>query len=127
MNLNSPKAVNTIYWGTTGLFSAFMLFSAYMYFTMPEAREGFTKLGFPQWFRVELGTAKALGAIALLAPLPRWLKEWAYAGFFINIVSAMIAHAVSDGPATAGGPAPFLLVLLLSRVYWGKRHANLQR
>jgi len=37
--------------------------------------------------------------LALLVPLvPARLKEWAYAGFAINLVSALIAHfSVGDG------------------------------
>jgi hypothetical protein len=125
--MNSPTWINRIYWASTGLFAALMLFSAYAYFMAPEAREGFQHLGFPQWFRMELGAAKALGAIALLAPIPLFLKEWAYAGFFINLISAVIAHGMTDGWGTAGGPLPFLAVLALSRVYWEKRRATLQR
>ena len=30
--------------------------------------------------------------ILLLAPVPSRLKEWAYAGFAINLASALIAH-----------------------------------
>lgn len=125
--MNSPAWINRIYWGTTGLFAAFMIFSGFMYFTAAEAIEGFKHLGFPSWFRQELGVAKILGALALLAPVPRILKEWAYAGFFINLVSAMLAHAATDGISTAFGPFPFLILLLVSRVYWGKRHATLQK
>jgi hypothetical protein len=47
-----------IYWTSTGLVSAMMLMSAVMYFTMPEAKEGFAHAGFPDYFRIELGTAK---------------------------------------------------------------------
>ena len=35
----------------------------------------------------------------LLAAVPARLKEWAYAGFAINLASALIAHlSVGDGP-----------------------------
>ncbi|MDX2267726.1 MAG: DoxX family protein [Bryobacter sp.] len=119
-----------LYWGSTGLFGAFMVFSGVMYFTNPDVPAAFTKLGFPQWFRVELATAKLLGALALVAPLPaafRWVKEWAYAGFAINISSAVLAHYFMDGLASAFAPVPFLVVLLASRVLWGRRHANVQK
>ena len=65
--------------------------------------EAFTHLGFPAYFRVELAWAKLLGVVLLLAPVPARLKEWAYAGFAINLGSALIAHlAVSDGPEAWG-------------------------
>ncbi|MDM1046250.1 DoxX family protein [Myroides sp. 1354] len=88
-----------IYWISTSLFSLFMLFSAYSYFTDPTFKEAFVYLGYPDYFRVELGIAKILGVLALLLPfLPRVIKGFAYAGFTINIVAAAIAHlAVGEG------------------------------
>jgi DoxX-like family len=41
---------------------------------------------------------KVLGAVALLAPGYPLLKEWAYAGFFIDFSAAMVAYAsAGDG------------------------------
>lgn len=127
MNLNSPRAINAIYWTTTGVLAAIMAMSGTMQLTSEEARKGLAAFGFPDYFRVELGIAKLLGVVALVGPVPRWTKEWAYAGFFIVLVSAMIAHYVMEGPAKAMGPFPFLNLLLVSRLYWEKRHATLQK
>jgi hypothetical protein len=42
----------------------------------------------------------------LLAPVPARMKEWAYAGFAIDIASAIIAHlSVGDGPEAWGWAA----------------------
>ncbi len=39
----------------------------------------------------------------MLAPVPARLKEWAYAGFAINLAAALIAHlSVGDGPEAWG-------------------------
>ena len=38
--------------------------------------EASTRLGFTDYFRVELAWAKLLGAVLLLAPVPTRLKEW---------------------------------------------------
>ena len=74
-------------------------FTAYAQLCLPQVAEAFTHLGFPAYFRVELSWAKLLGVVLLLAPVPARLKEWAYAGFAINLGSAIIAHlAVGDGP-----------------------------
>jgi len=62
-----------------------MTYSAYAYLTQPAMAEGFRHLGFPDYFRVELGIAKLLGAIVLLAPLATRLMEWAYAGFVFHL------------------------------------------
>src|SRR5690349_11329700 len=83
----------------TALFCLQMSFTAYAQLRLPQVAAAFTHLGFPAYFRVELSWAKLLGAVLLLAPAPARLKEWAYAGFAINLASALIAHfAVGDGP-----------------------------
>src|SRR6266516_896016 len=87
----TPKT-RTIYWIVTGLFCLQMTFTAYAQLRLPQVAEAFTHLGFPAYFRVELSLAKLLGVLLLLAPVPARLKEWAYAGFAINLGSALIAH-----------------------------------
>ncbi|MNJ84347.1 hypothetical protein D3C87_17980 [compost metagenome] len=88
------RTYKIIFWITTGLFSAFMLLSAYSYLTAEEMKGAFTSLGFSEdFFRIELAIAKLLGALVLILPfIPKSLKLFAYAGFTINIVSALIAH-----------------------------------
>ena len=93
------KALVIGYWIATALFCLQMGFTAYAQLHLPQVAEAFTHLGFPSYFRVELSWAKLAGVIVLLAPAPARLKEWAYAGFAINLASALIAHvAVGDGP-----------------------------
>ena len=57
--------------------------------------EAFTHLGFPAYFRVELSLAKLLGVVLLLAPVPPRLKECAYAGFAIDLASALPSNLTS--------------------------------
>lgn len=111
------KKDKIIYWTTTGILAAMMLMSAVMYFTNPEAKEGFVKIGFPDFFRIELGLAKGLAAIALLLPMvPRTLKSFAYAGLVIVFVSAAIAHfAIGDAK---GAAMPIVLLGVLGASYW---------
>jgi hypothetical protein len=74
--------------------------------------EASTRLGFTDYFRVELAWAKLLGAVLLLAPVPARLKEWAYAAFAITLGSALIAHlSIGEGPRRrgAGRRAPGVL------------------
>ena len=101
----TPKAMAIVYWIVTALFCLQMSFTAYAQLRAPQVAEAFTHLGFPAYFRVELSWAKLLGVALLLAPVPARLKEWAYAGFAINLASALIAHlSMGDGPE-AWGPA----------------------
>src|SRR5215212_2739585 len=93
------KATAIAWWIVTALFCLQMTFTAYAQLRLPQVAEAFTHLGFPAYFRVELSWAKFLGVVLLLAPMPARLKEWAYAGFAITLVSALIAHfSVGDGP-----------------------------
>lgn len=84
------------YWLAKGFISFFMVFSAYFSYSHPQ---DLLKLGFPGYFRIELVTAKIIGAIVLLLPFtPARVKEWVYAGFIITMCSALIAHICSAGP-----------------------------
>ena len=68
---------------------------------------------------MELSWAKLLGVLLLLAPVPARLKEWAYAGFAITLVSALIAHfAVGDGPEAWGWAAGTSVLWALSYFFW---------
>jgi DoxX-like protein len=115
----APKATTIVYWLVTALFCLRMSFTAYAELRLPQVAEAFTHLGFPGYFRVELSWAKLIGVMLLLAPLPPRLKEWAYAGFAIDIASALIAHfSVGDGPEAWGWAAGTGVLWGLSYFFW---------
>ncbi len=116
------KKDKIIYWVSTGLLSLMMLLAGYTYFSSPMAKEGFAHFGFPDYFRIELGTAKILGAIALLLPMiPAKIKEFAYYGFTITFISAFIAHLSSGDPLkVAINPVVALVILVVSYIYYLK-------
>jgi hypothetical protein len=113
------KAKTIIYWLATALFCLQMSFTAYAQLRLPQVAQAFIHLGFPAYFRVELSCAKLLGILLLLAPVPARLKEWAYAGFAINLGSALIAHlSVGDGPEAWGWAAGSGVLWGLSYFFW---------
>jgi hypothetical protein len=126
---NESKRLLASFWIVTALFCLEMSFTAYYeLLRLPEAAQAFTRLGFPSAsFRVELSWAKVTGVVALLIPMIpargviRVIKEWAYAGFAINLVSALIAHfSISDRRA-AFIPSSITSVLwALSYFFWGR-------
>lgn len=121
------KAVKITYWITTGLIVLGMLANVYNYFFNPALTVAFAHLGFPDWFRVELGIAKLLGAIALAIPaIPTRIKEWAYFGFSISFSSAILAH-YNAGDPVFNLIAPFVILLLLVASYVSFHKAILQR
>jgi uncharacterized membrane protein YphA (DoxX/SURF4 family) len=111
------KAIKITYWITTAIISLMMLFSAYSYFTQPAVAEGFKHLGFPDYFRIELGVAKLAAAIALILPFFPRVKEWAYAGLTITFISASIAHTAS-GDSTAMVVSPLVMLAILAGSYF---------
>jgi hypothetical protein len=121
----APKANTIVYWIVTALFCLQMSFTAYAQLRLPQLTDEFTHLGFPAYFRVELSWAKLLGVVLMLAPVPARLKEWAYAGFAINLASALIAHiSVGDGPEVWGWAAATGVLWGLSYVFWRRLPAT---
>jgi hypothetical protein len=116
------KKHKIIYWVSTAFIALLIGSSGTFYFVNPDLKAAFVHLGFPDYFRVELGAAKILGALALLIPaLPNWAKEWAYAGVGIVLVSASVAHyATGDGIAQSLTPLLFLGILAVSYTYYHK-------
>ena len=121
----TSKARTIVYWIVTVLFCLQIGFTAYAQLRLPQVAEAFTRLGFPDYFRVELAWAKLLGVVLLLAPVPARLKEWAYAGFAITLGSALIAHfAVGDGPEAWGFAAGTSVLWGLSYFFWRRLEAT---
>ena len=120
-----------VYWISTGIVCAVMVFSIINFifndhFPFPNGKEGaFAHLGLPRYFKIELTVAKILGVLALSIPnVPRKIKEFAYFGFAITLVSASIAH-FSRGDARLSvlfviDPLIFLVILIVSYSYFQK-------
>ena len=124
-----------LYRGSTGFVLAVMLFSIVNFvfndhFPFPNGPEGaFVHLGFPPYFKVELTIAKILGVLALVIPaVPFKVKEFAYAGFAITLLSAAIAHLGRGDARNLGlyyvvDPLVFFCLLAVSYYYFAKSHA----
>lgn len=81
-----------------------------------------TRLGYPAYILTLLGMAKVLGVVAVLLPRLPLVKEWAYAGFFFNMVGAIYSHVVTGSESTElFGPT---LLLVLTAVSWYFRPAE---
>lgn len=115
------KATKITYWITTSIVALLMTYSAYEYVTADAMRQAFQHLGFPDYFRIELAIAKVLGAVLLLLPVSARVKEWAYAGFTVVLISAFIAHSASGDPTNYRiMPLIFLALLTISYVTYRK-------
>src|SRR5438046_9661720 len=132
-NPNAARGLGTrrdriVYWTTTAIVCAVMIFSIVNFtfidrFPFPEG--AFVHLGLPGYFKAELTIAKILGVSALLIPgVPAKIREFAYFGFAITLISASIAH-FSSGDARISvlfiiDPLIFLVFLAVSYFYFGK-------
>jgi hypothetical protein len=129
------KRERVVYRTATALVVSVMLFSIFNFvfndhFPFPNGPEGaFVHLGFPSYFKVELTVAKILGVLALLIPaVPFKVKEFAYAGFAITLVSASIAHfgrgdAHNLSVLYVIDPLVFFGLLAVSYFYFEKSHS----
>jgi len=101
-NASTGKSTKIIYWIFTGLLCLLMLFSALSgFFSREQGVAVFAHLGYPAYLLSFISVAKLLGIVALLVPgFPR-LKEWAYAGFTIDITGALYSSICSGDPASA--------------------------
>ena len=92
------KKLKITFWIVTGLFSAFMIFSAIPNIMQTqESVEFMTNLGYPEYFGVFIGVAKLIGVIAILIPGFSRIKEWAYAGLFFDLFGAFYSLIAKDG------------------------------
>ncbi len=92
------KKIKTFYWIVTGLFSAFMLFSAIANILVTtDSIALFNYLGYPKYFIPFIGVAKLLGVIAILIPGYPRIKEWAYAGLFFDLAGATFSQIAVAG------------------------------
>ncbi len=115
------KTTKIVYYITTGIISAMMLFSAFAYITQDEMEKAFQHLGFPAYFRIELAVAKIVGVALLWAPVQRSVRELAYVGFTFTFISAFIAHICSGDPmAVSIAPVVLQVILVISYVTYLK-------
>lgn len=73
-------------------------------------------LDYPLYLVHILGTAKALGMLAIVTGLSPRLKEWAYAGFVINLLGATASHLFMGHGLITLLPLSMLVPTLIS--YW---------
>ncbi|MDB4978378.1 MAG: hypothetical protein JWM56_564 [Candidatus Peribacteria bacterium] len=124
MNTTSPgtKTDRIIYRVSTALIVLLIALPAVTFYT-DFALNSIQHLGFPAYFGIEDGIAKVIGGIVLAVPMvPMRFKEWAYVGYGIDFISAIIANAVVIGPGMAMLPVVALIVLAVSYIYFHKTH-----
>jgi hypothetical protein len=81
-------------------------------------------LGYPIYVMTILGTAKLLGALAILQEKFLLLKEWAYAGFTFHYIGAFASRAFAgDSFVLILSPLLFMGFMFISYFLWRKIYA----
>jgi uncharacterized BrkB/YihY/UPF0761 family membrane protein len=113
-------------WGSVGYWLATLLVAGELGLggiwdigRLPMVRDLVVGLGYPSYFLVLLGSWKILGAVVLLVPRRRLLKEWAYAGAFFTYSGAIVSHLTTG---YARHELPLVIVLTaLTVLSWALR------
>ncbi|MDQ6635791.1 MAG: DoxX family protein [Gemmatimonadota bacterium] len=120
---HSSKTTNVVYWITTALVALMMLQGGVFEILHNQGSvEVMRALGYPDYLNTILGIAKLLGVAAILLPVPRTLREWAYAGFTFDVGGA-IASFVESGQVNVTLLIPIVSLALVLTSYWmWRRH-----
>ncbi|TYA71795.1 DoxX family protein [Seonamhaeicola marinus] len=93
------KLDKIIFYVSTGVLTAIMLFSSGMYFFKHDMIEGaFKSFGYPTYIIYPYAIVKLVGLIPIWGAKFKILKEWAYAGYLYAFTLAFFAHVmIGDG------------------------------
>ncbi|MNH97286.1 hypothetical protein D3C81_1789460 [compost metagenome] len=109
------RKIQIAYWIITACtLIGFLLSAVNELIRSPETLISTTQLlGYPAYFLTLLGVAKIIGILVLVIPKYFRLKEWAYAGFTIDCISAFWSEmAVGNPKGSIKSIVVFLFVML---------------
>ena len=117
----SSKTTNVVYWTTTALVALMMLQGGISEVLRTEGSlQVMRALGYPDYLNTILGVAKLFGVAAILLPVPRTLREWAYAGFTFDVTGAIVSF-VAIGAVNVTLLIPIFSLALVLTSYWSWR------
>ena len=104
------KTTKIVYWVSTSIICLFALSAVQMNSEM--AIEGSKHVLIPRYLSIEISIGQLIGLVLLIVPaVPKRFKEWAYVGFGIMYISALVGHlAVGD---------PFIPFGLIAVLFFG--------
>jgi hypothetical protein len=109
------RTQKTTYWIATAFVVGIMTISSALAIThAPPMMKALAHLGYPPYFSDLLGAGKLVGVSVLLAPGLVKLKEWAYVGFGITVLSACYSHFLSGDGLLALEPLVTFAALVVS-------------
>ncbi len=120
------KTTKIIFWITTGLIFLFEGVMPALTGNSEMAKQGISHLGYPSYFGIYLAVWKVLGSLSIIIPMvPARIKEWAYFGLGVTMISAFASHWATDGfSGQAIMPVVVLGVLSVSYIYYHKLNSE---
>jgi hypothetical protein len=120
-----PKTIKITYWTITILFAVFFLLDGVASALQEKTGAAIiTALGYPLYFMIINGVAKVIGSIMFLQNKWKTIKEWAYAGFTVNMLGAAGSHYFTGSDAISiVFPFIFLGIMFVSYYFWKKYDA----
>ena len=116
--LVTMKRLNILFWITTGLIFILQGILPIFNYNSPETKQAMEHLGYPNYFGLMLSIFKLLGGLVLIIPqIPKRIKEWAFAGFAIDFICALISFIAVDG-LTVFTLFPMIALMILSLSYF---------
>jgi hypothetical protein len=120
------KPLKITYWVSTIFFAGLFTVTGTLYWLhAPTFVKRTLDLHYPLYLLQILGTAKILGAIALVTPKFKRLKEWAYAGFAFDFIGGVWSHLVIQGLSISNLLLPPILILTVSYISYQRLQRNL--
>ncbi|QHW35484.1 DoxX family protein (plasmid) [Paenibacillus rhizovicinus] len=111
------------YWVSTISATALLFIGGILFIMQGEHQiEEMNHLGYPVYILTFLGIGRILGSVAIVIPRFPRLKEWAYAGFVIDLIAASASHAYAgDNLVEIASPLIFLVLIIVS---WALRPSS---
>ena len=121
---SAPRARAFIYWTATVFVAGNALIAGVMnILRISPFPTILMHLGYPAYFGTMLGTWKVVGALALVIPKYPRVKEWAYAGSFIDYTAAIVSYIAVGAGCVTNLAGPLVTIILLG-VSWALRPAS---
>ncbi len=124
--MNTNKSIKIIFWVSTIIIFLFEGVMPALTGNTELAKEGVRHLGYPDYFRVMLNVYKVIGSIIIVLPFINGrVKEWAYFGLGITMISAFVSHVATDGlSGMSFFPLLIFAILLTSYLSYHKLQAR---
>ncbi len=120
--MNSGR-LSALYWVSTAFVALLMGFAGVLFlFRLDGSLKVIQHLGYPLYFSTLIGMTRTLGSAAILLPVPRGVREWAYAGLTFDIATTILSILFSGLPVLSIiQPLIVLLALMGSYLCWHMR------